>query len=122
MDEWWGREGISALAQPLFFEHFASTSVLEEGEGGLHSFLIAFDSADEPESTYIHIVGVRPDLRGPGRGAALYRRTFDEASRVQAPWANDLSEDLAIKDIDTTRRVVAELRKKLELNGERAST
>ena len=50
------------------------------------------------------------------------RRTFDEASRVQAPWANGLSEDLAIKDIDTTRRVVAELRKKLELNGERAST
>ena len=50
------------------------------------------------------------------------RRTYDEASRVQAPWANDLSEDLAIKDIDTTRRVVAELRKRLELNGERAST
>ena len=50
------------------------------------------------------------------------RRTFDEAMRVQAPWANLLSEDLAIKDIDTTRRFVAELRKKLELNGERAST
>ena len=50
------------------------------------------------------------------------RRTFDEASRVQAPWANTLSEGLAIKDIDTTRRVVAVLRKKLELNGERAST
>ena len=50
------------------------------------------------------------------------RRTYDEASRVQAPWANALSEDLAIKDIDTTRRVVAALRKKLELNGERAST
>jgi DNA-binding MarR family transcriptional regulator len=49
------------------------------------------------------------------------RRMFDEASRVQAPWANGLSEGLAIKDIDTTRRVVAALRKKLELNGERAS-
>ena len=49
------------------------------------------------------------------------RRTFDEAMRVQAPWANLLSEDLAIKDIDTTRRVVAELRKKLELNFERGS-
>jgi predicted secreted protein len=50
------------------------------------------------------------------------RRTYDEAGRLQAPWANRLSEDLAIKDIDTTRRIVAELRKKLELNGERAST
>jgi DNA-binding MarR family transcriptional regulator len=47
------------------------------------------------------------------------RRTFDEAMRVQAPWANLLSEDLAIKDIDTARRVVAALRKKLELNFER---
>ena len=50
------------------------------------------------------------------------RQTYDEAGRLQAPWANRLSEDLAIKDIDTTRRVVAELRRRLELNGERAST
>jgi DNA-binding MarR family transcriptional regulator len=42
------------------------------------------------------------------------RRTYNEAGRLQAPWANDLAEGLAIKDIDTTRRVVAELRKKLE--------
>jgi hypothetical protein len=50
------------------------------------------------------------------------RRTFDEASRLQAPWANAVSEGLAIKDIDTTRRVVAERRTRLELNGEPAST
>ena len=50
------------------------------------------------------------------------RRIYEEASRMQAPWANALSEDLAIKDIDTTRRVVAALRKKLELNDERALT
>ena len=50
------------------------------------------------------------------------RRTFDEASRVQAPWADALSKDLAIKDIDTTRRVVAALRQKLERNNERTST
>jgi DNA-binding MarR family transcriptional regulator len=50
------------------------------------------------------------------------RRTLDEANRLQAPWANGLSEDMAIKDIDTARRVVAELRNKLELNSERAST
>jgi DNA-binding MarR family transcriptional regulator len=45
------------------------------------------------------------------------RQTLDEASRLQAPWANRLSEGLAIKDINTARRVVAELRKKLELKG-----
>jgi DNA-binding MarR family transcriptional regulator len=50
------------------------------------------------------------------------RRTYEEAGRLQAPWANGLSKDLAIKDIDTSRRVLAELRKKLEVDGERAST
>src|ERR1700747_40443 len=50
------------------------------------------------------------------------RRTYEEAGRLQAPWANRLSEDLAIKDIDTSRRVLAELRKKLDVDGERAST
>src|SRR6476660_5820875 len=49
------------------------------------------------------------------------RRAYNEASRLQAPWANALSEDLVIEDIDTTRRFVAELRKKLELNGEPTS-
>ena len=50
------------------------------------------------------------------------RQVYDEAGRLQAPWANSLSEDLAIEDIDTTGRIVAELRKRLELNGEQAST
>jgi len=57
--------------------------------------------------------------RGSGWRAPAGRSS---AGRLQAPWANDLSEGLAIKSIDTTRRVVAELRKKLELTGERAST
>jgi DNA-binding MarR family transcriptional regulator len=46
------------------------------------------------------------------------RETYDEASRLQAPWANALSDGLAIKDIDTTHRFVSELRKRLELNDE----
>src|ERR1700760_767603 len=71
---------------------------------------------------------VKPEGNPPHRRASLVvltdkgRQAYDEAGRLQAPWANRLSEDLAIKDIDTTRRVVAELRKKLELNGEQAST
>jgi DNA-binding MarR family transcriptional regulator len=47
------------------------------------------------------------------------RKTFDEAMRVQAPWANGLSDDLAMKDVNTARRVIATLRSKLEANAER---
>jgi DNA-binding MarR family transcriptional regulator len=42
------------------------------------------------------------------------RRTFDAAMALQVPWVNDLSEGLSVKDIETVRRVVAALRKRLE--------
>src|SRR5271156_391814 len=42
------------------------------------------------------------------------RRTFDTAMRLQAPWINDLSGGLLVKDVETARRVIATLRKKLE--------
>jgi ribosomal protein S18 acetylase RimI-like enzyme len=79
VEAWWGGRPIASLVQALFFEHFASTSWIDRDELGVRSFLIAFDSADHPDVTYIHFVGVRPDLRGRGVGAELYRRTFAEA-------------------------------------------
>ena len=42
------------------------------------------------------------------------RRTFEAALELQAPWVNDLSDRLSIKDIETVHRVVTALRKKLE--------
>jgi DNA-binding MarR family transcriptional regulator len=46
------------------------------------------------------------------------RRTFEAAMDLQAPWVNNLSEGLAIKDIETVDRVITALRKKLEGNAE----
>jgi DNA-binding MarR family transcriptional regulator len=45
------------------------------------------------------------------------KQTFDAAMRLQAPWVNNLSEGLSIKDIETMHRVVIALRQKLESNG-----
>ena len=42
------------------------------------------------------------------------KQTFDAAMRLQAPWANSLSEGLVVKDIQTVHRVTIALRKKLE--------
>jgi DNA-binding MarR family transcriptional regulator len=42
------------------------------------------------------------------------RRTFEAAMELQAPWVNDLSDGLSVKDIDIVHRVVTALRKKLE--------
>jgi DNA-binding MarR family transcriptional regulator len=42
------------------------------------------------------------------------KRTFEAAMELQAPWVNDLSDGLSVKDIETVHRVVTVLRKKLE--------
>ncbi|MEF8717868.1 MAG: MarR family transcriptional regulator [Candidatus Accumulibacter necessarius] len=41
------------------------------------------------------------------------RRAFDDAMRLQAPWINELSDGLAVTEIETTHRVVAALCGKL---------
>ena len=46
------------------------------------------------------------------------RRTFEVAMEMQAPWINDLSDGLSVKDLRTVHRVVRSLRDKLERNGE----
>ena len=42
------------------------------------------------------------------------QRTFEAAMELQAPWINDLSEGLSVKDIRIVHRVITALRDKLE--------
>ena len=42
------------------------------------------------------------------------RQTFDSAMRLQAPWINNVANGLSVKDIETTHRVLAVLRKTLK--------
>ena len=46
------------------------------------------------------------------------RQTYDAALRLQGPWVNGLSDDLAIKDIETAHSVILALRQKLDGNEE----
>jgi hypothetical protein len=41
-------------------------------------------------------------------------RAFEAAMELQAPWVNDLSDALSVKDIETVHRVITALRRKLE--------
>jgi DNA-binding MarR family transcriptional regulator len=41
-------------------------------------------------------------------------QTYDAAMRLQAPWINNLSDGLLVKDIETVQRVITALRTKLE--------
>lgn len=42
------------------------------------------------------------------------QQTYDQAMRLQAPWINDLSVGLSLKDIQTFQSVTGTLRQKLE--------
>lgn len=71
--EWWGGRDLTALLQPLFFENFASTSlILDAPDGALAGFLIGFPSQDDPEAAYVHFIGVSPAHRGMGLGRGLH--------------------------------------------------
>ena len=75
MPDWWGGRDITALLQPLFLAHFASTSLIaEDDEGAMAGFLVGFPSVDDPRDAYVHFIGVRPDQRGSGLGRELHER------------------------------------------------
>jgi len=46
------------------------------------------------------------------------KKAFDAAMRLQARWANELTEGLRVEDIATTRSVITALRKRLEATGD----
>lgn len=46
------------------------------------------------------------------------KEAFDAAMRLQAPWINRLSEGLRVADVETTHRVVATIRRRLEANAD----
>lgn len=84
--DWWGGLGGEAgalqrrlLVPRLFLQHFASTSYIAEDAGTLQAFLVGFLSQTEPETAYIHFVGVRPEMQRSGLGSTLYHRFFDLA-------------------------------------------
>ncbi|WP_346097167.1 GNAT family N-acetyltransferase [Streptomyces olivaceiscleroticus] len=92
LTDWWGGMGGEAGAQQrrllvprLFLQHFAGTSLLVEepepagtrGGAALRAFLIGFLSQTDPDTAYIHFVGVHPEAQRGGLGSALYQRFFD---------------------------------------------
>jgi hypothetical protein len=44
------------------------------------------------------------------------KRAYEAAMDLQAPWVNNLSNGLAVKDIQTINRVIVTLRQELEAN------
>ena len=79
IDDWWpGRHMVHAVC-PQLFEHLGDTCVIAEQDGELVGFLVGFVSQRMPATGYVHYAGVRPDRRGLGIGAEMYRRFAETA-------------------------------------------
>jgi ribosomal protein S18 acetylase RimI-like enzyme len=77
MDEWWGGRRMRALLPRLWLEHFSGTSwVVEDPDGRLRGFLVAFIGQDDPDTGYVHLIATDPNRRHAGIGRALYERAF----------------------------------------------
>jgi GNAT superfamily N-acetyltransferase len=85
---WWGDLGgpvgelQRALLLPrLFFQHMTDTStIVEDADGRLVAFLVAFLSPARPGIAYVHFVGVEPALQSSGLGRRLYEAFFAVAT------------------------------------------
>lgn len=76
IDEWWGGRPVRGLLPRLFFEHFRTTSFALSDGKGLAGFLVGLRSQTSPPVSYVHFIGVRPDVRAKGYGRLLYERFF----------------------------------------------
>jgi ribosomal protein S18 acetylase RimI-like enzyme len=77
MPYWWSGRDLTALLPDLFLVHFCDTSFIVERGTELIAFLVGFLSQSRQDEAYIHFVGVHPDFRHKGIGAALYERFFE---------------------------------------------
>lgn len=101
---WSGGQDMHALLPPVLFSHFSDTSlVVEDREGSLIGFVIAFVSQTHSGTGVIHFVWVRPDARHLGVARGLYLRTFDllrqrGCHRVEAVTVPENAGSLAFHD------------------------
>ncbi len=80
IDDWWGGRSMRAMVPRLFLDHFRGTSyIVEDPAGDLVAFLVAFDSPEDDDVTYVHFIGVDPARRGIGLGREIYDRVASDA-------------------------------------------
>ena len=77
LSAWSGGRDMHALLPRLFFSHFSSTSlIVEDADGTVAGFIIAFVSQTHADTGYIHFVWVSPEVRGHGLARQMYDRVF----------------------------------------------
>lgn len=74
MDRWWGGPA-GERAHPVFFHELGELGLVAEENGERVGFLLGFlvpACEAEPETGYIHLVGIHPEHRRHGVGKELY--------------------------------------------------
>ena len=86
LSAWSSGRDFHALLPRLFFAHFSDTSlIVEDAEGNLAGFIVAFVSQTQLRTGYVHFVWVSPQLRRTGLGAAALRAGLRPPSGSRLP-------------------------------------
>ena len=80
VNAWWGGRSMVAMLPRLFFLHFAPWTFIAERDAVIIGFLAGFRSQTDARHAYCHFVGISPEARGLGVGAALYNRLCADAA------------------------------------------
>jgi len=80
VDAWWGGRSVATMLPRLFFQHFGPWTFVAEKDANIIGFLAGFRSQTDERQAYCHFVGVSPEARGLGVGAALYDRLCADAA------------------------------------------
>ena len=84
MPNWWDSRDLTAMLPRLFLVHFHDTSLVAEKDGELVGFLVGYISQSSKDEGYIHFVGVHPQFRKKGLGAALMTGSSASAESITA--------------------------------------
>lgn len=76
LNHWFGGRNMTDMLPRLFFKHFGNTSFIAKINNEIVGFIIAFFSASDMETGYIHFVGVNPNYRRLGVGKKLYQHFY----------------------------------------------
>ena len=78
IEEFWGSDRTLYLHHPIFIFEFGNTAFMIKEKDNIIAYLFGFLSQTEP-TAYVHLLGVKSDLRRQGLATKLYNHFINYA-------------------------------------------
>ncbi len=78
----WSAGPSAALVHPVFFHELGELAKVVEYEQQLVGFLLGFIASTNPQTGYVHVVGIHPEFRRRGIARMLFQ-SFEQDCRAK---------------------------------------